>query len=132
MSHEMADRFVEALWTLESDRDLDPMVGLYTEQAEVGNAVTDKTFTGPDGAREFWGEYRGLFGEMRSEFRARMVEENRVALEWRTEGTAAADDHPLGYDGVSIFEHDGERLTRFRAYFDSRHLDIGPQRTSVG
>ena len=131
MSHEMADRFVEALWALESDRDLDRMAALYTDDAEIGNAVTDKTFTGPDGAREFWGEYRGLFGDLQSTFKARMVEENRVALEWHSDGTSASDDHALSYDGVSIFEHDGERLTRFRAYFDSRHLDIGPQHTSA-
>ena len=73
-------------------------------------------------AREFWSEkYRDTFGEMKSTFRNVFAAGDRAALEWTTEGTSA-DGTSVSYEGVSIIETDGKRITRFCAYFDSGKL----------
>ena len=88
----------------------------------VGNVVSPEKFQGREGAREFWGaKYRDTFGEVRSTFRNVFAVGGRAALEWTTEGTAN-DGAPVKYDGVSIIETDGERITRFCAYFDAGAL----------
>ena len=122
MSEQIAKRFIEALGKLEAGRELEELVRLYAPDAEVGNVVSPEKFRGQEGAREFWGaKYRDTFGEVRSTFRNVFASEDRAALEWTTEGTAN-DGTPLKYDGVSILETDGERVTRFCAYFDAGAL----------
>lgn len=122
MSEQVAQRFIEALGRLEAGRELDELVGLFAADAEVGNVVSPEKFRGPEGAREFWGaKYRDTFGEVRSTFRNVFAADGRAALEWTTEGTAN-DGTPLRYDGVSIIETDGEKVTRFCAYFDAGAL----------
>jgi steroid delta-isomerase-like uncharacterized protein len=120
VSQEVADSFVEALWKLEEDRDVEPLVALHTEDCEVGNVAVPRTFEGKDGLREFWTNYRKTFGEMKSEFRNVFAAEGRAALEWTTTGTS--NDHSVEYDGVSILEIEGDKVKRFMAYFDPRSL----------
>ncbi|HVG37913.1 MAG TPA: nuclear transport factor 2 family protein [Pyrinomonadaceae bacterium] len=130
MSEQVAQNFIAALGKLEAERDLDTIVALFADDAEIGNIVAPEKFHGPDGAREFWGKYRETFGEMKSTFRNRIIGENRAALEWHTTGTAAngdGDDAQIEYEGVSILEIDGDRITRFRAYFNAG--DLGRQIT---
>ena len=122
MSEQVAKRFIEALGGLEAGRELESIVRLFAADAEVGNVVSPEKFRGPEGAREFWGaKYRDTFGEVRSTFRNVFAAGDRAALEWTTEGTAN-DGTPVKYDGVSIIETDGDRITRFRAYFDAGAL----------
>ena len=122
MSEQLAEKFVEALGRLEAAGELEPLVSLFAEECEVGNVVSPEKFRGREGAREFWGaKYRDTFGEVRSTFRNVFAAANRAALEWTTEGTAS-DGRPVRYDGVSILETEGERITRFRAYFDAGAL----------
>ena len=125
MSEQVAKRFVEALGRLEAGRELEEMVRLFAPDAEVGNVVSPEKFRGPEGAREFWGaKYRDTFGEVKSTFRNVFANETRAALEWTTVGTAA-DGSPVNYDGVSILEFGGGKITRFCAYFDAG--DLGRQ-----
>jgi ketosteroid isomerase-like protein len=122
MSEQLAEKFIEALGRLETERDLEAIVSLFAPDCEVGNVVSPEKFQGRDGAREFWGaKYRDTFGEVRSTFRNVFATDTRAALEWTTEGTAS-DGTPLNYDGVSILETDGEHITRFSAYFDAGRL----------
>ncbi|HWW75872.1 MAG TPA: nuclear transport factor 2 family protein [Pyrinomonadaceae bacterium] len=122
MSEQTANRFIEALGRLEAGRELETIVRLFAADAEVGNVVSPEKFRGPEGAREFWGaKYRDTFGEVRSTFRNVYATEDGAVLEWTTEGTAN-DGTPIKYDGVSILEIKGERITRFRAYFDAGQL----------
>ena len=122
MSEQTAKRFIEALGKLEAGRELEEIVRLFATDAEVGNVVSPEKFRGREGAREFWGaKYRDTFGEVRSTFRNVFADGTRAALEWTTEGTAS-DGRPVRYDGVSILETEGERITRFRAYFDAGAL----------
>jgi limonene-1,2-epoxide hydrolase len=120
MSTEVANGFVEALRKLEEDEDIEALVAIHTEDCEVGNVSVPQTFRGHDGLREFWTSYRKTFGEMRSEFRNVIASEDGAALEWTTEGTSNGDS--LSYNGVSILEIEGDKVSRFMAYFDTRDL----------
>jgi ketosteroid isomerase-like protein len=121
MSEQLIEKFIEALGRLEAERDVETIAALYADDARIGNVTATADHTGRDGAREFWTKYRDTFGEVRSTFRNRIVAQGRAALEWTTEGTTAGGS-PIRYDGVSILEHDGERLTRFHAYFNPEAL----------
>ena len=117
-------QFIEALHALERDRDLEQIVGLFAAESDVGNNVSSREFTGPDGAREFWQMYRETFGDMESSFRNVIESDGRAALEWTTTGTSA-EGAPISYSGVSILEMENGQITRFRAYFDPS--DLGHQ-----
>jgi ketosteroid isomerase-like protein len=121
MPRELTRRFIEALGTLEASRDAGALVDLFADDAEVGNVLVPEAYHGREGAREFWEQYRGHFGEVRSTFRNVIDGEGRVALEWTTTGTSAAGA-PIAYDGVSLLEIGGGRISRFSAYFDSASL----------
>src|ERR671916_1939775 len=120
MSREVADNFVAALWELEENENVEPLVEIHTEDCEVGNVSVPGTFNGHKGLREFWMSYRSTFGEMRSEFRNVFATEEGAALEWTTEATSNGDS--VSYDGVSILEIKGGKVHRFIAYFDTRDL----------
>ena len=120
MSKEVADNFIETLWKLEEDRELEPIIEMHTENCNVGNVAVPGAFEGHDGAREFWTSYRKTFGEMKSTFRNVIATDGRASLEWTTEGTEDGDT--VSYDGVSILEIDGDKVSRFRAYFNPAHL----------
>jgi len=121
VSKEVADKFVEALWKLEEDRDVEALVEIHTEGCSVGNVVVSKTFNGHDGLKEFWTDYRKTFDEMKSEFRNVFADgSGHAALEWTTNATE--DDSNVSYAGVSILEIEGGKVRRFMAYFDPRSL----------
>lgn len=121
MSAQVAEEFIGALRALEESRDLEKIVRIYAENCEVGNIVSPEKFHGRDGAREFWTKYRDTFGEVHSEFRNRIITDTRAALEWTTTGTTVGGA-PVEYDGVSLLEIEGGRITRFRAYFNAGSL----------
>ena len=118
MAAETARKFIDALHKLEADRDLETIAGLFDESAEVSNVLTEDR---PMDARQFWQHYRDNFEEIKSTFRNEIITENRAALEWTSEGSSA-DGNEFKYDGVSILEIDGEKITRFQAYFDPNNL----------
>lgn len=121
MSEEVADRFIEALRRLEEDRDVEPLVEIHKEDCDVGNVAVSRTFSGHEGLREFWTSYRNTFDEMKSEFRNVFADDSgHAALEWSTEGTSSGNE--VSYEGVSILEIEGDKVSRFRAYFDPRRL----------
>jgi len=121
LSKEVADRFVEALRKLEAERDVEALLAIHTEDCDVGNVAVSRTFSGHEGLRTFWTNYRQTFGEMKSEFRNVFADDaGHAALEWTTEGTS--NGVTVSYDGVSILEIEDDKVSRFRAYFDPRRL----------
>ncbi|NOK16672.1 nuclear transport factor 2 family protein [Corallococcus carmarthensis] len=121
MPMERAQRFVDALLKLEEHGDIEPMVALFTDDAQVSNVASPSVFSGADGARRFWTEYKGTLGQVKSTFRNMIESGDRVALEWETQGTAH-NGAAVAYEGVSIIEWDGDRVRRFFAYFDPHAL----------
>lgn len=118
MTENTAKNFIDALGKLESDRDLDAIVNLFSEDCEIGNVVTDEKNIG---AKEFWTSYRNNFDDVRSTFRNEIITDKTAALEWTTSGTTG-EGHEFEYDGVSILEIKGDKITRFHAYFDPNKL----------
>ena len=123
MATERAQRFVDALGKLEQSGDLEPLLSLFSDDAQVSNVASQRVFSGLDGARQFWTEYKGTLGQVRSTFRNMIESADRVALEWETQGTAH-NGAAISYEGVSIIEWDGDRIRRFYAYFDPHALGM--------
>ncbi len=121
MANGVTERFLDALTKLEHDHEVDDLVSLYGEDAQIGNIVSPRQFSGPEGARDFWTTYRGTFDTMESSFSNVIESDGRSALEWTTTGTSP-DGKPIEYAGVSILEIDGEKITRFWAYFNPTSL----------
>lgn len=121
MSEQVANAFIQALWTLEETKDAEPLASLYTEGALVGNMIAPDHYQGQDGARTFWTEYRGTFDAAKSKFRNVIAGDGSAALEWTTEGTSF-NGSPLSYSGVTILEIEGGKVTRSSAYFDPSAL----------
>ncbi|QRN97887.1 nuclear transport factor 2 family protein [Archangium violaceum] len=123
MAMERAQRFVDALARLEESGELESLLELFGDDAQVSNVASRRTFHGKEGAREFWREYKGMLRRVKSTFRNMIEAGDRVALEWESSGTAH-NGAAVDYEGVSIIEWDGDRISRFYAYFDPRVLGL--------
>ena len=124
MDQEMVNRFIDALGRLERQRELDPIVGLFSEEARLSNVIMPEPVSGQAGARSFWNMYRETFGVVVSHFDNVFVCGGKAALEWTARGTGHRGQ-PVRYRGVSLLEIAGDRLIRFTAYFDP--ADLGAQ-----
>lgn len=123
MNQRRAQAFVDALHELEEAGEVEPIVSLYAEGADISNPVTRHEHQGPDGARDFWSSYRGTFDEIHSDFRHVLEDGDTAILEWTSRGRAA-DGGEIGYGGVSVLEFEGDRIRSFRTYFDTRNLGM--------
>ena len=121
MSEQLAHTFIDALHTLEDSKDVGPLAALYSEDAKTGNLLAPDHFSGTDGARKFWTEYRGTFETARSEFRNVFATDAGAALEWTTTGTGF-EGGDFEYSGVTILEFSGGKVSRSSAYFDPKAL----------
>ena len=118
-----ADTFISALRAVEDRGELSQMVRLYGDDAELRNPTDERPHTGPEGAERFWTAYRAAFQSVHSDFRAVVEREGQAMLEWTSRGrTATGSD--FEYDGVTVLEYDGDRVRRFRAYFDPADLHV--------
>ncbi len=124
MSEQVANDFIQALWTLEETKNAEPLAALYADDALVGNLIAPDQYQGPDGARTFWTEYRGSFETAKSKFRNVIAGDGNAGLEWTTEGTSF-NGSPLSYSGVTILEIEDGKVTRSSAYFNP--ADLGRQ-----
>lgn len=116
-----AKTFIDALDALEQRNDLGPLVALHADDAEVSNPNEPSPLRGREGAERFWRAYRDAFTEIRSEFRHVLESDDAALLEWTSTGTLASGS-PIRYDGVTSLEWSGDRVRRFRAYFDPRDV----------
>jgi len=117
MATERAQRFVDALAKLEERGDMEALVALFADDAQVSNVASRRVFSGREGVRHFWTDYKAMLARVKSTFRNMIESGDRVALEWETQGTAQ-NGAAVNYEGVSILEWDGDRIRRFYAYFD--------------
>jgi ketosteroid isomerase-like protein len=115
--------FIDALERLEHTGDVEPIVSLFDPHAEIANPADERRERhGVEGAREFWSAYRGAFEAVRSEFR-NIVDGGDVAiLEWTSTGRTVNGVN-VAYPGTSVLEFTGDRIRRFRAYFDPADLE---------
>jgi len=132
MTQQVAYRFIEALSALEQDGEVEPMVATFSEFCEIGTPVTPVKLHGKESAREFWNGYRTAFLNIHSTFRNIVIGDNSIALEWTTTGVNRAGKE-IHYDGVTILDTAGTRITHFRSYYDSRMAqEVAPQVAGAG
>ncbi len=121
MAQNLSEKFINALNDLEANKNVEGIVEMFADDCEIGNVTLTETMNGTDGAREFWTDYRDTFGEVKSEFKNKILSENVSALEWTTVGTSM-EGHQINYEGVSIIELNGDKIKRFFAYFNPAKL----------
>lgn len=118
MPEDVAKTFMSSLQEAERTRDVEPLVRLFADDAEVETAMLHRSHRGREGARAFWKEYLGAFGSVRSEFTDTRRADGFASLEWKSDGTLP-DGRPVSYRGVSLIDTDGEKVRRFRTYYDT-------------
>lgn len=118
MSEQIAENFIAALKKLESDRNVETIAAMFADGAEVGNVTAAENNLD---AREFWTNYRDTFDKVSSEFKNKIISDERIALEWTTAGTNR-NGQEINYEGVSILETNGDKIKRFFAYFNPNKL----------
>ena len=116
--HSMTERFTAALHTIDSDRDVAPMLELTGDDAELMKLDERNETSGKDGAKTFWEDYRNVFGDLETTFTGSVIGETSAALEWTSTGTLRSGS-PFTYRGVTVIEGDEDRLTGVRTYYDS-------------
>lgn len=114
-------RFINALYALELENDVEPIAGLHAPDADISNPLVQHQHKGVDGARDFWRTYRDSFQTIKSEFHNIVAEDEVAILEWTSTGSMA-DGRPVSYRGVSVIEFGPDGIKNFRTYFDPRKL----------
>lgn len=115
---DLTDRFVSALEKLHQDRDVEPLVELFSDDATLNKAGVPHGESGQDGARVFWLQYRDVFNDIASDFTHRVVGDDLAYLEWTSRGSLR-DGHDFEYEGVSVLESHGDTIEAFRTYYDT-------------
>lgn len=117
--------FTDALGRLHADRDVEPLVALFAEDATLAKLDRPHEEHGPAGARQFWLAYRDVFDDVAVTFGHTVEGEDSAALEWTSNGTLR-DGTPLSYRGVSVLEVGTEQLNAFRTYYDAAAFRTEP------
>jgi ketosteroid isomerase-like protein len=118
MTSEITERFMQTLQQIEATGDVEPLVAMFTEDAELINLAMTEPLQGRDGARRFWQKYLSVFQRVQSKFTNVVEGDSTAVLEWMSEG-ALSTGELLNYRGVSILETDNGQVRRFRTYYDS-------------
>lgn len=118
MARELTERFMHAIQLMEQTGEVDALVALFSDTAELDNVMKSDCQHGPDGARQFWRTYLSAFDHVRSQFTHVTESDDTAVMEWTARG-ALPNGRPLTYRGISVVEHEGDRVRRFRTYYDS-------------
>lgn len=120
-----ARRFIDALRQTEDAHDPGPVAGVFSDAAELTTLARGEPRRGADGARQFWADYLHAFRRVKSDFTAVKEADGFAVLEWTSEAEMPAGKR-VTYRGVSILEAEGDRVARFRTYYDTAALVAVP------
>lgn len=118
MANSVTERFIDALENAEQTKSTDDLVKIFTENCVLDSIANHNPSEGSEGAEKFWKAYLSTFQSIESEFSNVVEAEKTAVLEWTSKGKLA-DGHPITYRGVSILEIEGEKVAKFRTYYDS-------------
>ncbi|MBD3880741.1 nuclear transport factor 2 family protein [Phormidium tenue FACHB-886] len=118
MASQMAERFMQTLQQSEKTGDVEPLVALFTEDAELSNLAMEAPVQGQKSIRQFWQNYLSVFDRIHSSFTHVAEGNGTTVLEWVSEG-ALSTGEPMRYRGISVLETQGEQVHHFRTYYDS-------------
>ena len=114
-----AETFMSTLQQIEESRDPEALVALFGEDAELINLALTEPMKGLDGARKFWTNYLTAFEKIRSTFHYHFNTDKEAVMEWISEGVMAGTGQPFNYRGISVCEYEGDKVSKFRTYYDS-------------
>ncbi|HYF39362.1 MAG TPA: nuclear transport factor 2 family protein [Gemmatimonadales bacterium] len=118
MAEQLSENFMRAVQHAELTGELDSLLALFRDDAEALNLGRTEPAQGKDELREFWQAYLSAFREIRSEFIHVLDADSGSVLEWVSQGTLP-DGSPIEYRGVSVLEVEGDKVRKFRTYYDS-------------
>jgi len=118
MHSEIAERFMQALINAENSGDVEPLVELFNDEAELSNLIISEPITGREGIRRFWQEYLNQFQQISSHFVSVIENDTTSVLEWVSEGTLKTAE-PIKYRGVTLLKIESGKIRNFRSYYDS-------------
>ncbi|MGG6265508.1 nuclear transport factor 2 family protein [Leptolyngbya sp. AN03gr2] len=114
----LAERFMQTLQQIEKTKNVDPLVTLFAEDADLSNLAMHHPIEGHQAIRQFWQNYLSVFDQIHSQFTHTSEGNGAIALEWISEGSLSPGE-PLSYRGVSILETQNGKVQHFRTYYDS-------------
>ena len=117
MASEIAEKFMDALQSIEKENEVDALVELFGDETSL-KRMTHKSYEGKGEAKTFWQEYLEPFDTIHTEFFKVTEDDETVVLEWESKGKLA-NGHDIDYRGVSSFDTEGGEVVRFRTYYDS-------------
>ncbi|MEP0914654.1 nuclear transport factor 2 family protein [Leptolyngbya sp. GB1-A1] len=115
---EIAERFMRSLQQIEVTGDVEPLVALFADNADVLNLAMSEPLQGQQHIRQFWQKYLSVFDRIHSRFTHVAEGNGTITLEWISEG-ALSSGEPFSYRGVSILKTKNGRVQHFRTYYDS-------------
>lgn len=118
MPSEITSHFMHALQHSEETGDIEPLVTLFSDDAELINLAMLEPLKGKEGVQQFWKKYLSVFERIHSQF-INVVESNETSvLEWISKGKLSTSEE-ITYRGVSVLEFNHGQVHRFRTYYDS-------------
>ena len=113
----LAETFKSDLQRLEQERSVDIIVKHFSDDATL-KRLTPETYKGKSEAETFWQEYLDTFKTQETAFSHTTTADGTAVLEWTSKGELP-NGQPFEYSGVSVLEHDGDKVSAFRTYYDS-------------
>jgi ketosteroid isomerase-like protein len=114
----LTEEFVRALRHFEATGELGALLAIFDDDAEALNLGRTEPARGTDQVAGFWRDYRSIFRTVSSEFTHVIEGKDGAVLEWVSRGTLL-NGEPVEYKGVTVLETNGDRVRRFRTYYDS-------------
>ena len=118
MASALAESFMRALDETERTGDVEPIVQLFSDEAELQRLARSLVEKGRRGAEQFWREYLHVFRRVHTEFGPATEQDGRTVLEWTSQGELNTGE-PVSYAGVSVLESSDGQIRRFRTYYDA-------------
>lgn len=115
---ETAARFMDTLQRAEETGDIESLVALFSNDAELMNLAMPEPLKGKEGAHRFWEKYLSVFNQIHSEFINVITGDDASVLEWISRGQLSSSED-IVYRGVSVLEFRDGKVSRFRTYYDS-------------
>ena len=127
MASDNSETFKAALKELETTRDVDTFVTMFSNDAELSSPAREKSAIGQPGAKAFWSDYLDAFETVESTFHHTHTAGDTAALEWESKGKLKKGT-AIKYAGVSIVTFTGDKVSRFVTYYDSAAFLSGGSR----
>lgn len=118
MPTEITSRFMQTLQRTEETKEVEPLVALFSDDAELINLAMPEPLRGKEGAYRFWDKYLSVFDRIHSQFTHVAESDDTSVLEWISKGRLSTSEE-IAYRGVSVLEFKQGRVHHFRTYYDS-------------